>query len=257
MKTFRALALVASIMTSLPVSAWPGDEKASAAKPHDQSGEKAAEMRPMDGFTLASKLVESLAWPLIALIGLLMFRRPLALLLARLKVKSLEFAGLKLELDGALAEAEKMAEAARLPGGSQPTPDGGGGGERMTALDHLRVHHALLLTMPYVAMMETWTLVQQERNSVFIGEGREIIDGLRLAPVELEALFNALSLVGKLASQAQPQDVTTHHAIRYDRVSRRYLLKVDEISDIVSQELLKRAAEESRSTGEREQYARS
>lgn len=64
----------------------------------------------MSGLQFASSLVGSLAWPLVLVVALVLFRRPLGRLIGRLS--SYEGMGQKLTFGKELAEAEKSVETA-------------------------------------------------------------------------------------------------------------------------------------------------
>lgn len=170
----------------------------------------------MSWLDFISRMTGSLAWPLAAVIGVLVFRRPITNLLAHAPLKRFKAGPIEVEIDRSLAEAETTLEA----GGVIPPPVVSEG----MLVDELSVE---AVRVPAVAILEAHHAVERELRDMVASldiQAPESVGAVRLARLAAQAgaiseesvrAVDTISVLRNLIAHGGAREVTKEQAQEY------------------------------------------
>jgi len=188
----------------------------------------------MSWLEFISRMTGSLAWPLAAVIGILIFRRPIKDLLTRAPLKRLKAGPFEVEIDRSLAEAETTLEAS----GVTPPPVTESSIRQELATEAVRA--------PAVAILEAHHAVERELRDLVVSLDVPVSDSasaVRLARLAAERgaiseqsarAVEAITVLRNLVAHGGARDVTNEQA-------EEYLAYADAVLFAISQDRRKSA----------------
>ncbi len=147
----------------------------------------------MDNNTLASNIIESLAWPATVLVVLVLFRKELSSLFGR--IRKGQFGDATVEFEAAVAAVEEMVQEKR--------------GARRTAHVPARIEdHGLAEANPRGAVIKAWLEVESQARSALQRKG---------LPDARVVAGNRLNELAKLSHDLDDQDLTVFRELQIMR----------------------------------------
>lgn len=147
----------------------------------------------MDNNTLASNIIESLAWPMTVLVVLALFRKELSSLFGR--IRKGQFGDATLEFEATVAAVEEMVQEKR--------------GARKAAHVPARIEDRGLAEVdPRGAVIKAWLEVESQARSALQRKG--LLDSRGIAG-------NRLNELAKLSDDLNDQDLTVFRALQIMR----------------------------------------
>lgn len=147
----------------------------------------------MDNNTLASNIIESLAWPMTVLVVLALFRKELSSLFGR--IRKGQFGDATVEFEVAVAAVEEMVQEKR--------------GTRKAAHVPARIEdHSLAETDPRSAVIKAWLEVESHARSALQRKG--LLDSRA-------AVGNRLTELAKLSHSLDDQDLMVFRELQIMR----------------------------------------
>lgn len=179
----------------------------------------------MNWLEFFASVVESLAWPAVAVIVVALFRRELTKLAD--KVREFEYGGLKLSFQERLNEIQQRAEEAGLPP-PQPAPPIP---EAPPPVPAPGVNQLALLAAisPRAAVIDAWRRVEQAATELFVRTGQSIprLSAMRQAleaaglPAETVSLFDDLRALRNQAAHHSDFAIESTQALEYALLAQR------------------------------------
>lgn len=184
------------------------------------------------------KMVETLAWPAVVVIGMLIFRGPLSELIRKLKKANAKSG--ELEFGQELKEVEAEAEIAKLPRVEPPMTQGGKAETVQEKVERISQ------ISPNAAVLEAWREVDAVVDDLMADRPVAVLTPRPIRPTESLRFMSVLASEGKIdansysiyrklrdmrneASHNHAFQITRDDAIEYGQLASRLSAKLREL----------------------------